>query len=150
VNVLGDRLAVLLVQLPPKLEFDERTARAFFADLHNQSNALLACEPRNPSWFTTEAQEMLVEQRVARVAADPAVCEPAARPGGWSRLCYWRLHGSPVVYRSSYSDRTDEYADRLTRLDAPETETWCIFDNTASSAATGDALALKDALRRRA
>ena len=150
VNVLGDRLAVLLVQLPPKLEFDESIARGFFADLHNQSDAQLACEPRNPSWFTTEAEEMLAEQRVARVAADPAVCEAAATPGGWSGLRYWRLHGSPVVYRSSYSDTTDEYADRLTRLDAPKTEIWCIFDNTASSAATGDALALKGALRRRA
>jgi uncharacterized protein YecE (DUF72 family) len=149
VQVLGERLAILLVQLPPKLEFDKSIARVFFEDLHNQSGAQLACEPRNLSWFTVEAEEMLVEQRVARVAADPAVCESAATPGGWPGLRYWRLHGSPVVYRSSYSDRIADYADRLTRLDAV-TATWCIFDNTASSAATTDALALQDALRRRA
>ena len=148
VKILGERLAVLLVQLPPKLEFDESTARAFFADLQKQSDAQLACEPRNVSWFTTQAEDMFVEQRVARVAADPAVSETAAMPGGWSGLRYWRLHGSPVVYRSSYSDRIEEYADRLMMPAAPHS--WCIFDNTASSAATSNALVLKDALRKRA
>lgn len=32
-HVLGDKLAVLLVQLPPKLSYDASVAAAFFADL---------------------------------------------------------------------------------------------------------------------
>ena len=139
-NVLGNKLAVLLVQLPPKLGMDSAIVSRFFRELAAASSAQLVCEPRNAAWFTDEADEMLRELRVARVAADPALCEAAGRPGGWQGLRYWRLHGSPRVYRSSYVDRMDCYAGLLRRAeDAPA---WCIFDNTASSAATGDALAL--------
>jgi uncharacterized protein YecE (DUF72 family) len=76
------------------------------------------------------------------VAADPARVEQASVPGGWRGLVYYRLHGSPVTYRSSYDDgRLEGYAAQL-RAAAEDAQTWCIFDNTASSAATADALAL--------
>ena len=146
-QVLGDKLGVLLVQLPPKLELDAQVASSFFADLRSRSHAKLACEPRNASWFSEEANALLRDLKVARVAADPAICDAAATPGGWPGLAYWRLHGSPVVYRSSYLDRIDFYADRLL---AARDESWCIFDNTASSAGGGDALALVEALAARA
>jgi uncharacterized protein YecE (DUF72 family) len=146
VSILGDKLAVLLVQLPPKLEFDRELADTFFADLKSRSSAQLACEPRNGSWFTPEADTLLIKHEVARVAADPAKFEGAAIPGGWPGLRYWRLHGSPVMYRSSYSDRIGHYAEQLLASDA---EAWCIFDNTASSAAMSDALAVDRALRAR-
>jgi uncharacterized protein YecE (DUF72 family) len=61
-------------------------------------------------------------------------------------MAYWRLHGSPVMYRSNYADRIAGYAASLQSEIADDHETWCIFDNTASSAATGDALALAEAL----
>jgi uncharacterized protein YecE (DUF72 family) len=145
-TLLRRKLGVILVQLPPKHGFDERVASKFFADLRARSEASIACEPRHPSWFTSEADRMLAELRVARVAADPAISGAAARPGGWSGLSYWRLHGSPVRYRSSYSDRIDCYAEKLKLYAPAEGESWCIFDNTASSAAVADALALMRAL----
>ncbi|HEX8412407.1 MAG TPA: DUF72 domain-containing protein [Sphingomicrobium sp.] len=144
VEALGDKLAVLLVQLPPKLELEEAVARTFFAELKTRSPAMVACEPRHVSWFSEDAEAMLQECEVARVAADPAICTAAARPGGWRGLEYWRLHGSPVIYRSSYADRIGFYAEALRAGAAPER--WCIFDNTASSAGAGDALALMEAL----
>jgi uncharacterized protein YecE (DUF72 family) len=144
-HALGDKLAVVLVQLPPKLELDEAIARSFFTGLSASTDARIACEPRHLSWFTDDAGSLLSDLKVARVAADPAICEAASVPGGWPGLHYWRLHGSPVIYRSSYSDRIATYADRL-RSTSGSTETWCIFDNTASSAAASDALALVAAL----
>ena len=141
-HALGDKLAIILVQLPPKLSLDEALARRFFADLHDRTSARLACEPRNASWFTNDADALLAYLQVARVAADPALSAVAAQPGGWRGLSYWRLHGSPVMYRSSYSDRIGAYADKVLSSAAGEREAWCIFDNTASSAAAGDALAL--------
>lgn len=140
VHGLGEKLGVLLVQLPPKLEFDAAVSPAFFADLAKRSPAAIACEPRNASWFTGEADLALAELGVARVAADPALSPEAARPGGWGGLAYWRLHGSPVMYRSSYSDRIVAFADTIGLSTAADR--WCIFDNTASSAATADALQL--------
>jgi uncharacterized protein YecE (DUF72 family) len=140
-QVLGAKLAVLLVQLPPKLEFEAELVRRFFEDLRPRTDAQIACEPRNISWFGEEADALLATLRVARVAADPALCPDAARPGGWDGLRYWRLHGSPVMYRSSYAERIKDLAAGISSA-ARSGESWCIFDNTASSAATGDALAL--------
>jgi uncharacterized protein YecE (DUF72 family) len=143
VALLGDKLAVLLVQLPPSLAFNAEVAADFFGELGARSPALLACEPRHAGWFEPEADALLADLKVARVAADPARVPAAAVPGGWAGLSYWRLHGSPVIYRSPYGDRVAGYAEAIA---AATGERWCIFDNTASSAATGDALELSDAL----
>ena len=145
---LGEKLTVLLVQLPPKLAFDESVAATFFRDLASRTAAKVACEPRHPSWFTSDAEALLERYQVARVAADPAICETAAIPGGWAGLQYWRLHGSPVVYRSSYADRIGSYASSLAQAARAGCDVWCIFDNTASSAGAGDALALISAIDR--
>jgi len=145
VAVLGEKLAILLIQLPPSLACDHAVARSFFADLASRTPARLACEPRHPSWFERGADFLLAELHVARVAADPARVPAAAEPGGWSGLAYWRLHGSPVIYRSSYANCIDQYAEAIAASAA--LERWCIFDNTASSAATSDALAMQEATR---
>lgn len=142
VSALADKFAVLLVQLPPKLAFEDAVAAPFFRQLRDRIDAAIACEPRNPSWFTSAVDALLNEWKVARVAADPSICEAAAEPGGWRQLSYTRLHGSPVMYRSSYADRVSAYAERLREDAAMNRDCWCIFDNTASSAAMGDALAL--------
>lgn len=147
VAVMGEKLAIILVQLPPKLSFDESVAARFFEALVDSSPAQIACEPRNPSWFTPAADALLDGLRIARVAADPAICGEAAVPGGWRGVSYWRLHGSPVVYRSSYADRIAIYADRLKQAERSAQQVWCMFDNTASSAAIGDALALEAELK---
>ncbi len=142
VGQLGDRLGPLLVQLPPSLPFDADRVAAFFAALAARTPVAAACEPRHPSWFTGAADALLAEARVARVAADPALLPAAAKPGGWPGLVYRRLHGSPVIYRSSYPALAlDAYAATL--LDeAAAALVWCFFDNTADGAAPRDALAL--------
>jgi uncharacterized protein YecE (DUF72 family) len=144
---LGEKLACLLVQLPPSLALDEAVARAFFAALRARTEAAVACEPRHPSWFGADAAAMLAELGVARVAADPARVPAAAEPGGARELVYHRLHGSPRMYYSAYGDAyVSALAGRLRADAAQAREVWCIFDNTASGAATGDALALSAAL----
>jgi len=143
---LHDRLAAVLVQLPPSLAFDPAVAESFFLELQRLWEGWVACEPRHPSWFEPEADALLARLHVVRVAADPARVPAAAEPGGWRAFSYWRLHGSPVAYRSSYDDgRLEALAARL-REDFAERPVWCIFDNTASSAAAGDALKLSSLL----
>jgi len=146
VNELGSKLALLLLQLPPKLEFDAGTAERFFATLRAKCSTQIVCEPRHDSWFGREADDLLRTMGVARVAADPARHPDASTPGGWRGLSYFRLHGSPVMYRSTYADRIGEYAQQLKREHAAGRPTWCIFDNTASSAAVSDALLLQNSL----
>lgn len=143
---LGKRLACLLVQLPPSLEFDAGVAKAFFAAFRGRTSLLAACEPRHASWFGAEADALLSGFGIARVAADPAKVPEAAEPGGWQGLAYHRLHGSPRVYYSAYDDAYLAALAKCLRDDAERAETWCIFDNTASGAAVGNALALLERL----
>jgi uncharacterized protein YecE (DUF72 family) len=129
---LGAKLGVLLVQLPPKLAIEKRVAGGFFRALRKRIDAPVACEPRHASWFTTDANDWLAERAIARVAADPAPV-PA----------YYRWHGSPRIYYSDYNGAAlaalGKELDRQIKRRIP---TWCIFDNTASGAALGNALSL--------
>jgi uncharacterized protein YecE (DUF72 family) len=148
VSGLGSKLAVLLLQLPPSLAFDAETASRFLADLTARTDARVVCEPRHASWFEPDADMLLVDRAVARVAADPARVPAAASPGGWRGMTYTRLHGSPDMYRSAYgADRLREYAQAIGRDAKEGRPTWCMFDNTAASAALGDALQLACLLR---
>ena len=143
-RTLGDRLGPLLLQLPPSLAFDPERAGPVCRQLR-ESGAPVACEPRHASWFTAEADGLLTEWGVARVAADPALHPGAGEPGGWRGLIYRRLHGSPRVYWSAYDETAlDRLAANL-RGD-PAEHRWCVFDNTASGAAAADALALRGRL----
>lgn len=138
---LGPKLRILLVQLPPSLVFDPAIADRFFGTLRTCWDREIACEPRHASWFEAEAEALLTRKRIARVAADPPPAEGAERPGGWPGLVYIRLHGSPAKYRSSYADGRLEGIARQIEA-ANDVPAWCIFDNTASGAATADALEL--------
>ena len=146
VRGLGPALGPLLVQLPPSHAFD-RTRTADFLDcLRGMHAGLVALEPRHPTWFLSVADELLCRYSVARVAADPSCVPEAANPGGWPGLVYYRLHGSPRMYYSSYPpDALAIVRARLYAAASPSVERWCVFDNTTLGAATGNALALAQA-----
>lgn len=144
---LGDRLGPLLVQLPPSLEFDRGLARDFLEVMRGLHDGEAVLEARHRSWFATDAEDLLGRHRVARVAADPPRAEGDGLPGAHRSLAYFRLHGQPELYRSAYRDGDlERWADRIRTAARKAEEVWCIFDNTAAGAATGDALALLDLL----
>ncbi|WP_256077387.1 DUF72 domain-containing protein [Massilia sp. YIM B04103] len=138
VDGLGAKLGCLLVQMAPRHAFDHAIADAFFHALRTRFGCLLACEGRHPSWFGVNASNLLHEQGIVRVIADPPIGDAGPyRPT--ASACYIRLHGSPQVYYSAYS------AERLRKIAAfihEQDQSWCIFDNTAAGAAVPDALAL--------
>lgn len=143
VAALGEQLGPLLVQLPPSLGFDPKRAEAFWRRLRALHNGPVVCEARHAGWFTPEAARMLVAYRIIRVAADPAPVPGSGDPGGWSGMVYYRLHGSPRMYSSSYSAAfLTMLAKRLRGL-SRRGPVWCIFDNTAVGAAIPNALALQ-------
>jgi len=158
-GALGDKLAVLLVQLPPSLAYDASVAETFFGELGDRFAGAIVCEPRHASWFTPDADQALAALEVARAAADPADWPAARRPGGWlgdapgrrstrrrirPAVHYYRWHGSPRMYWSAYEAawlqaRARDVAERT----PPHVQPWCIFDNTAAGAAIVDALTLR-------
>jgi uncharacterized protein YecE (DUF72 family) len=151
---LGDRLGVLLVQLPPSLALEPRVARAFFRALRKAFDGPVVCEPRHASWFTEAGDRLLVEERVGRVAADPAKPAGAGEPGRWlgehgdgrGAVVYYRWHGAPRMYWSAYAQEWLRAKVPVLREWPAGTQVWCVFDNTASGAATADALVMRTLL----
>jgi uncharacterized protein YecE (DUF72 family) len=142
---LGEKFGPLLVQLPPKLVFEEGVAYEFFTTLRELHTGPVVLEPRNESWFSPSVDRLLRGFEVARAAADPPKGSSlAAKPGGWPGLRYWRLHGAPRTYYSEYdASFLASFASKL-QADAAKSgaETWVIFDNTALGHGTANAMQL--------
>jgi uncharacterized protein YecE (DUF72 family) len=148
VGGLGSKLGVLLVQLPPKMKFDGKVADKFFCDLKSRTDVPIVLEPRHSDWFAAGMDAWMNERGIARVAADPAPVDGAGETGGSDRIVYFRWHGSPRIYFSDYDlDALAALKKRLNKKRELDIETWCIFDNTASGAALGNALAMTEANR---
>jgi uncharacterized protein YecE (DUF72 family) len=153
VGALGDKLGVVLVQLPPKLKFEDCPAAEFFEFVRERWSRDVALEPRNASWFTDEADELLVRHRIGRVAADPrrhgGVNENGVpEPGGWGGVAYFRLHGSPRMYYSEYEARFLEGVAKAVKAREKAGSVWEVFDNTAAGHAFGDAVGLQKMMGR--
>jgi uncharacterized protein YecE (DUF72 family) len=150
IQALGNKLGPVLVQLPPKLAFDEGLAQEFFTTVRELHAGGVALEPRHPSWFAAPVDRLLRSFEVARVAADPQKgSELAAHPGGWPGISYWRLHGSPKTYYSNYEESwLQPFAEKLRQGESQSVteESWIIFDNTALGHATANAMWLNHAL----
>ena len=148
---LGDRLAVLLVQLPPSFEFEARPVQRFFVLLDELFGGAVVCEPRHPSWFMPVADRALVACRVGRVGADPACCPQGQEPGGWlgqagdgrGAVVYHRWHGAPRMYWSRYDLAWVEARAAALKRWPADADCWCVFDNTAAGGAILNALELR-------
>jgi uncharacterized protein YecE (DUF72 family) len=153
VSALGDKLGPVLIQLPPKLHFEEGVAHEFFITLRELHQGAVVLEPRHASWFSASADCLLQSFQIARVAADPPKgSELAAQPGGWPGLYYWRLHGAPRTYYSEYEDQwMRPFAERLQLFGdtSGKKETWVMFDNTVLGHAIANAIWLDNTLRNR-
>lgn len=152
---LGERLGVLLVQLPPSLAFEAAVAKPFFGALTQGDLGHIVVEARHASWFTAVADELLVDAHISRAEADPAPNEAARQPGGWlgpagdgrGAVLYHRWHGSPRIYWSAYGEEWLQARAAEIRRDWPAgCDHWCIFDNTAAGHALPNAMRLQSLL----
>jgi uncharacterized protein YecE (DUF72 family) len=143
-SALAEKRGPVLLQTPPKLVFDDALAQSFLTMFRELYDGPAGFEPRHMSWFSAEADALLQDFNIARVAADPALIPEAARPGGWPGLVYFRLHGSPRRYYSAYSQDYLLHLAAELRQRPVSVTAWCIFDNTASGAALANALELQN------
>jgi uncharacterized protein YecE (DUF72 family) len=142
---LGEKLGVLLVQLPASVVFDEKVTRAFLELLSGQTTAKIVCEPRSPSWFVSAAEDLFARFGVTRVSAHPVPWHCPGKALQEGDFAYLRLHGAPRIYYSSYSP---EFLNGICSQIAGDAqgETWCIFDNTAEGAAWPNARSLLESV----
>jgi uncharacterized protein YecE (DUF72 family) len=141
ISGLGPKLGAVLIQTPGSLVFSPAVGGSFFDMVRSSYGGALVFEARHASWAVDEAASLLSSFTVGRVVADPPLV------GGGDVLdgpvAYHRLHGFPRVYHSSYEDPfLDDLNAKLRAEAARGLPAWCIFDNTARGAATGDAIRL--------
>ena len=143
---LGRKRGPILVQLPPSLGYSDRIVQRFFEGLRRRHDGPVVCEPRHPAWFTTAVARVLVRYAIGRVGADPQCAPNGDSPAGWTGVQYFRWHGSPRMYWSSYERDTLASLARRLRAAAARGSVYCIFDNTAAGFAADNALDLQVAL----
>jgi len=68
---LGTKWESLLIQLPPKLAFDQKIAIRFFQRLRKMYHGPCFIEPRHTSWSTALSLLTLQEFEMDKVLADP-------------------------------------------------------------------------------
>lgn len=142
---LGDKLRVVLWQLPPTFEKDLNRLEEFAAVLHNQWQSVRhTIEFRHPTWMDEEVADLLENYDLVACQADAPDFKL------WdvvtTDIVYVRLHGHTRKYASHYSTESlDRWADRINRW-SKSLETYIFFDNTAEGSAPYDAQKLADRL----
>lgn len=143
---LQDKLGVLLVQLPPSLIFNQDNAENFLDHLRQYYTGIVVWEPRHRTWSSLNVLKLFEKYHIHRVIADP---EPWPIKNELKSLTekfrYFRLHGSPEIYKSSYSRKTiNNLKQDILISQEKNIPSWIIFDNTTFGFATENALMLKN------
>lgn len=117
VEALGDRLGVILFQLPPSLQFDAAVVKRFLGWLPKDKRC--AIEPRHPSWFSKRPLALLRQHGVALCMADCGTRYPSAQKVT-ADFIYVRFHGREQLYRSRYTlAQLRPWARKLVRWKKP-------------------------------
>lgn len=138
---LGNKLAVVLWQLPGNLEKHIERLEGFCRALAGWPEARHAVEFRHASWFDEETQHCLAAHGVANCLSD------AADWPMWSAvasdLVYVRLHGHTRTYASAYgTGNLRNWAESIRQWQREHRQVHVYFDNDAEGAAPRDALKL--------
>jgi uncharacterized protein YecE (DUF72 family) len=138
---LGEKLGVILFQLPPSFVYNENILRAFCKFLNPQVRH--AIEIRHPSWVNDQAFSLLSEFNIALCMADTAGRYPSCEVMT-SDFVYIRLHGSQKLYASEYSE--EELRNWAEKIDAWNKDAFIFFDNDFEGHAINNAERLKELL----
>jgi uncharacterized protein YecE (DUF72 family) len=141
---LGDKLACILFQLPPRWHVNEERLREFLAQLPRRHRYTF--EFRNHDWFCEPVYAALREYNASLCLYDLA---------GWKSpeeltsddFVYVRLHGPVSAYRGQYSDSViGKWADKIAAWTEGGRDVYIYFDNDEKAFAPHDALRLLGAL----
>jgi uncharacterized protein YecE (DUF72 family) len=138
ISALGEKWGALLLQFPKSQDFHFDHMKIFYRTIRKVFKGPVAIEARNLTWMSAEAVSLMKQYRVSKVIADPEKC-PGEVEG---EIKYYRLHGSPEIYKSNYED--DDLNNLYEEINHATTDVWCIFDNTTFGYATNNAVTIKD------
>lgn len=139
---LAEKLGPVLFQLPPRLAYaPDRLARILGSLDPAFVNVL---EFRHGSWWQPEVYEALRQQQVVFCGQSHPLL-PAAVVATAPTL-YYRFHGVPDLYRSSYSEDFLRQVAAETRSQAGVETAFLYFNNDIDASAIGNARQLRQLL----
>jgi uncharacterized protein YecE (DUF72 family) len=144
---LGDKRAVLLVQLAPQQERDDARLAYFLRLVPGWIR--LAVEFRHPSWHCEEVFGLLAEHGAAYCVMSGARLPCILRVT--TDFAYVRMHGPDhdQLYAGSYSDADlTWWADRITEWQAAGHDVFAYFNNDGAANAVRNARTLRSMLGR--
>lgn len=142
---LGEKLAVVLAQLPPRMKFDAERLEDFMKKVSRRRRRH-ALEPRDESWFTDEALAALRKRSVALCIQDSAKWT-TKHDAVTADLVYLRFHGPEALYGSGYSDaQLRPWARRIEEWLARGLDVYAYFNNDVPDHAPRDAQRLREML----
>ncbi len=140
---LYPKLGVILFQFPPSLRYDPDLLEEFLRILPRDFP--VAIEIRHRSFHREAFLDQLRRYGVALCVSDTAGRYPSLLWAVTANFSYIRLHGSRVLYRSSYTDEElDFWARRIEELSVKRV--YVYFDNDALGWAPENALRLRKRL----
>lgn len=133
---LGEKLAVVLWQLPPQMKRPDLERLDNFLKAQPKGPRQ-AVEFRDPAWYTEDVCRVL-DARAAAFCEHDLVGRPPPRPTGGFR--YLRFHGATGKYRGRYGEQALEpYARDLARWQGSGKDAFVFFNNDTLGAALYDA-----------
>ncbi|HWI30500.1 MAG TPA: DUF72 domain-containing protein [Microbacterium sp.] len=145
-HALADKRAVVLVQLPPKMERDDERLAYFLARVPEWMRVCV--EFRHPSWESEEVFALLERHRAAYCVMSGAGLPCILR--ATSDIVYVRLHGPSHdhLYAGSYSDDDLRWwGDRIGEWRNEGRHVFAYFNNDGEGHAVRNAQTLKRMLR---
>lgn len=151
VHVLGDKLGMILVQLPPSMRTDtyrleHLSNKALEAGKRYAMRFPLALEFRHASWLTEEVFSLMRDRGMTHVINDSPNRWPAAKVITGD-IAYVRFHGNKRLYRSSYTDEElQSWADYI--VEQKPKQIFAYFNNDYDATAVRNAKTLQKFLTR--
>jgi uncharacterized protein YecE (DUF72 family) len=142
VGMVGEKLGVVLWQLPPSLRFDLALLEGFLAELRQDIRQVV--EFRHDSWFTPETFALLERYHVGLcIVSSPTMPVVVKATAGFA---YVRWHGNALLYISNYSHKQlEDWARQIRGL--PVQDVFGYFNNDAFAFAPQNCLELKEILK---
>ena len=141
---LKNKLGAVLFQLPPQAIFTEERLQRIINSLDTSFNNVV--EFRHQSWWKKDVIKELTDHNISFCGISyPGLPDKAVINNSFA---YYRFHGIPVLYKSSYTDKELQEIAKVILKHQPQ-NAFIYFNNTASAAALGNAASLKRFLERR-
>ncbi|MEI6947023.1 DUF72 domain-containing protein [Paraflavisolibacter sp. H34] len=132
---LKEKLGPVLFQLPPQMAYAPALLDTITSQLHASFANVI--EFRHISWWRPEVQQELQRRGIAFCGVSfPGLPDEVMAT---APLLYYRFHGVPRLYHSSYGDAYLKTRVEQAASQSEATRTFLYFNNTASAAALSNA-----------